>query len=194
MNSRDSLKIKAALAMLHDEGQDTAAVTGLAGTMIGNGTPPRKAYEAAFNRFVASNPSYQAPLQRLGQLVEATDTRTTASYSLALDRYIATGEKRHLDAIMPTVHRDAAEMARRTGDAGFADGLPDTPAQATAPAPAREALAPPPAPARQGWGPMGYQAARDGSPKPNGPYEGPRGAQGMDSGTVGPGVGRGPAG
>jgi hypothetical protein len=57
---------------------------------------------------------------------------------------------------MATVTRDAAVMAARTGDAGFADGmgLADTSPAPVADAPVQEAP-----PARPGWGPMGFRAA-----------------------------------
>lgn len=167
MNSRDKIKVQAALVLLRDNGHDPGEVTELAQTIINNGTPAEKAYERAFSAFIARVPSFQAPLQRLGHLVEASDVRTVSAYSHALKSYIATGNRAHLDAILPTVQQDMSEMARRTGDAGFADGLPDEAPQPVS-APVRAE------PTRPGWGPMGYSGGdtADAAHKPlhNGPF------------------------
>ena len=150
LSGRDRVKINAALVLLRDWGIDPAKVTGRAAAGINIGTPAKAAYERAFNALVADQPELQAPLMRLGQFVEATDERTLAGYSLALDRFIASGDRRTLDTIMPTVKADLAELAARTGDAGFAEGLETIP---DAPQPSAPQEAPT---AATGWGPTGY--------------------------------------
>lgn len=89
----------------------------------------------------------------MGQLVDASDIRTVASYNVALTRYNETGDAAALQPIIATVARDMVQMATDTGDAGFADFL-------TIPAPAP--IAPDVStdsgstPDRPGWGPQGY--------------------------------------
>jgi hypothetical protein len=159
MTSRDRAKTNAALVMLKDAGHDPAEVTGLAQKIINMGTPPRLAYERAFNAFVERVPSFRAPLQRLGQVIEASDNRTVSGYNVALERYIATGDPASVQAVLPTLQQDMATMATLTGDAAFADGLSDT----LTPAPA-EASAPSPTECRPGWGAHGYSPGNsDGS-------------------------------
>ena len=174
-SGRDRLKVKAGLAELHALGHDTGEVTRLAKTLMGMGTPERNAYARAFDGFVARVPAMHAPLQRIGQLVDTYDSRSLARYDLALTNYITTGDQVHLDAIAPAVAHDMANMARQTGDAGFADALPErslagdrsgpgwqsgrgfSPADARA----RPDAPPPPGEATQrpGWGPLGYSPA-----------------------------------
>jgi hypothetical protein len=108
------------------------------------------AYDRAFNKFVERVPSFRAPLQRIGQLIENTDHQTLARYNVEMAQFIETGDRAHLDAIMPTVERDLAQMAEITGDAGFAEGLTD-PTQTTAPD------APSGPPASPGHGQTGYR-------------------------------------
>ena len=153
LSKRDSVKVKAALAELHHLGHNTAEVTDIAASLIRSGTPARKAYDTAFNKFVARVPSAHAPIQRIGQLIEATDTRTIASYNVALDNYIRTGDREALRPVVATVSRDLRTMAQRTGDAGFAEGLPDLP-QGAKPegTPSQEST-----PDRPGWGAVGYR-------------------------------------
>ena len=158
---RDRAKVAAAPVLIRDAGHDVSEITRLAETGITMGTPARHAYERAFNQFVAAAPAFHAPLQRLGQLIEASDTRTVSSYNVALSRYTETGDETALRSIVPALMSDMAEMARRTGDAGFADGLGNALPDA-APQPHRPATAPSEAidgtdtAARPGWGPMGY--------------------------------------
>lgn len=161
LSTRDRVKVMAGLTLMHDAGMDTGEVTRVAETLINSGTPASKAYSTAFGKLFAAAPQMAAPILRLEQLVDATDNRTIASYSLGLSRYIETGERGHLDAILPTIQQDMADMAVRTGDAGFVDGLgslPAAPSEKPAQAPA-EALGASPVPSRPGWGPMGYSAA-----------------------------------
>lgn len=122
----DKLKVKAGLAELHGAGHDTGEVTRLAEAHMRNGTPERMAYERAFNGFVARVPAMQAPLQRIGQLIDSYGPRSLARYDVALTNYIATGDRAHIEAIAPAVAHDMANMARTTGDAGFADALPES--------------------------------------------------------------------
>jgi hypothetical protein len=137
--------------MLKDAGHDPAEVTGLAQKIINMGTPPRLAYERAFDAFVERVPSFHAPLQRLGQVIEASDNRTVSGYNVALERYMATGDPASVQAVLPTLQKDMATMATLTGDPGFADGLSDT----LAPAPP-ETPTPSPTAGRPGWGALGY--------------------------------------
>lgn len=159
LSRRDRAKVTAALVLLHDAGVDTAEVTRTAEILVNSGTPTRKAYDTAFTKFVQRSPSFRAPLQRLGQLIEASDDRTVASYNVALERYIATGDSSHLETVMPTVQKDMAAMAELTGDAGFAEGLGEV---AAAPSTTPTPQAPPEAigaasqASRPGHGPTGY--------------------------------------
>ena len=85
--------------------------------------------------------------------MDNTDDRTVASYGLALDRYIAGGDRAMLDSLTPTAQADLAELAERTGDAGFADGLDHVPVTASHNAPVAQA--------GTGWGPTGYAPSQD---------------------------------
>ena len=160
LTGRDRAKVSAALLEMHHAGHDTKQVTDLAQTLIGMGTPPRKAYDRAFAGFTEKVPSFVAPLQRIGQLIDATDNQTVARYGFAMQNYIATGDRAHIDAIAPVLRQDMVELAQRTGDAGLPENLPDAPA------------ADPGAP-RPGHGPTGYsiQAAKAqfGALPPTGP-------------------------
>jgi hypothetical protein len=153
LNSRDRAKVNAALVALHDAGHDTGEVTRVAEAIINTGVPSRQAYERAFNKFVERVPSFRAPLQRLGQLIDASDHATVARYNVALSRYIETGDPAAVQAVLPTLQQDMATMAVQTGDAGFAEGLGELPAPAPAPAGDSEAS---PNQARPGWGALGY--------------------------------------
>lgn len=160
LNSRDRAKVNAALVLIRDQGHDVSEVTRVAEALINSGTPPRKAYERGFNKFVERVPTFHAPLQRLGQLIEASDHQTLAKYNVALSRYIETGEASHLQAVMPTVQQDMATMAQQTGDAGIADGLGDTPARAPATAPPAESLEESRTQSRPGHTPEGYRVPK----------------------------------
>lgn len=175
---REQLKVKAALAEMHSAGHDTAEVTDLAARLIGMGTPERQAYDRAFSGFVARVPAFQAALQRVGQLVDASDNPTVARYNVALSNFISTGDRSHIDAITPVLQQDLAELASRTGDAGLVENITDTPAtELGAPRPghgptgysvkatkAQFGALPPTGPAqREGWGHTGYSP---GSAKP----------------------------
>ncbi len=181
LSSRDRAKVNAALLEMHHAGYDTGQVTNLAATIMDMGTPPRLAYERAFNKFVERVPAFQAPLQRIGQFVEAADRPTLARYDLAMSNYISTGDRAHIEAIAPAVAHDMAALAQTTGDARFADALPENDQQPAdgrgwsvsgySPAVAASRPdAPIPttgAPAMPGFGPTGYKpsAARaDQSP------------------------------
>ncbi|GAB5350371.1 hypothetical protein [Qipengyuania sp. 483] len=160
LSRRDRAKVQAALVQLHDLNIDTGEVTGVAERLIGMGTPARKAYDTAFTKFTASHPHLHAPLQRLGQLIDATDDRTIASYNVALDSYISTGDPTALQSLMPTVAEDMRAMAVRTGDASFADGHP--PAEPNVSEPTSAARVPDrPGHGPTGFKPQGTQAARD---------------------------------
>jgi len=160
LSKRDQAKVRAALVMIQDAGQDVGEVTRTAQAIINTGTPARQAWERTMNNFVERVPSFRAPLQRLGQLVDATDDRTIASYNVALSRYIDTGDRSSLQTLLPTVQQDMATMAQVTGDAGFADGLSDPAAAPATPAVSNAAQSiPTDAPARAGWGPEGYRAS-----------------------------------
>ena len=79
LTKRDQAKVRAALVMVQDAEQDVGEVTRVAQAIINTGTPARQAYEGLFNKFGERVPSLRAPLQRLGQLVEATDDRRIAA-------------------------------------------------------------------------------------------------------------------
>ena len=163
LSSRDRAKVNGALCMIRDAGHNADAITGVALSIINTGTPIKLAYQRALDKFVEQIPAFRAPLQRLGQLVDASDIPTVASYNVALSRYIETGDASDMQPIMATVTRDAAVMAARTGDAGFADGMG---LSAPAPAPVADAPVQEAPPARPGWGPMGFRAADVQAPAP----------------------------
>lgn len=149
--------------MIRDAGHNADAITGVALSIINNGTPIKLAYDRAFDKFVEQVPGFRAPLQRLGQLVDASDIPTVASYNVALSRYIETGDAADMQPVMATITRDAGQMAARTGDAGFADGLglADQSPAPLADTPVAEA-----APARPGWGPQGFRPQDVQAPAP----------------------------
>lgn len=161
LSIRDSVKVKAALAELRHLGHDPAEVSDLAGRMVRMGTPVRQAYDTAFNKFVARVPSAHAPIQRIGQLIEATDTRTIARYNVALDNYITSGDPEALRSVAPTIKADMQAMAVRTGDAGFADGLTNA-AQIAAPQPEQGTAPPRPGHGPEGFRPQEARAAQSG--------------------------------
>ncbi|WP_295634825.1 hypothetical protein [Novosphingobium sp.] len=155
LSARDRAKVNGALCMIRDAGHNADAITGVASDIMSTGTPIKLAYQRALDKFVEQVPAFRAPLQRLGQLVDASDIPTLAGYNVALSRYIETGDAVDLQPIMATVTRDAGEMAARTGDAGFADGLG---LADTSPAPVAVDTVPDVVPARPGWGPTGFRA------------------------------------
>ncbi|WP_370178218.1 hypothetical protein [Alteriqipengyuania sp.] len=121
LSRRDSAKVNAGLLEVHHAGIDTAEVTEIARAMMNNGTPPRQAYEAAFDKFATHRPEFRAPLMRIGQLIDATDLPTLARYNVAMSRYIETGDYAEIEAVAPIVQQDLTTMAAETGDAGFAE-------------------------------------------------------------------------
>lgn len=168
LSLRDRVKVHAGLVLLRDAGADIGAVTRMAEAGMNNGTPARLAYEAAFNAFVAGNSTFHGPLMRLGQVVEATDDRTVAGYGVALDRYVATGDHAMLQSVMPSLQADMGELAARTGDAGFADGLGNaatmtaqTEHGSPAPSPQPSAGSSTQGRSGPGWGPTGYVPSQD---------------------------------
>lgn len=153
LGTRERVKINAGLLAIHSEGYDPEAVTRVAEAMMNNGTPALAAYAHAFRQFSQSVPALAPGLQRIGQLVDATDDRTIAGYDLALTRYIDSGDPAALEPIAATVESDLQAMAERTGDAGFAEPvtiLPSAPTPDPAPAPAEARSGP-------GWTPEGYR-------------------------------------
>ena len=127
------------------------------------GTPAKDAYRRAFDTFAANRPAFQAPLMRLGQLVDAADDRTLAHYGVALSRYAETGDRTAIDEVMPALQAGMAALASSTGDAGYAEGLGNlSPPASLAPAalPAQGEGLHSDAP-RPGWGPEGYSPSRD---------------------------------
>lgn len=160
--SRDRAKVNAGLLLIHDEGLDPDEVTRLAQASMNTGTPPLQAYERAFEGFMTSRPQFRPALMRIGQLMDASDDRTIAGYNVALERYAETGDNAALEPITATVQQDLAELATRTGDAGFVDGwgiVADSAAPAPAPTPPAGAETLTTGGERPGWGPMGYSAA-----------------------------------
>jgi hypothetical protein len=121
LSRRDSAKVNAGLLEIHHAGIDTAEVTDVARALMNTGTPPRQAYETAFGKFTAKRPEFQASLMRIGQLIEATDLPTLAHYTVAMARYIETGDYAEMEALAPTVQQDLSALAERTGDGGFAE-------------------------------------------------------------------------
>jgi hypothetical protein len=154
LSAQDRVMINGGLALIHDARYNPNDVTSVAQMLINMGTPPRKAYDSAFKKFVEQVPSFHSKLQRLGAMVDASDIRTVAAYNVALTRYNETGDSAALQPIMATVARDIAQMAVHTGDAGFADFLT---IPAPAPASPDASTANEEAPARAGWGPQGYR-------------------------------------
>ena len=155
--SRDRAKVNAGLLLLHDEGHNPDEVTRVAQASMNIGTPPLKAYERAFEVFMQSRPEFRAPLMRIGQLMDASDDRTIAGYNVALVQYVETGDNAALEPIIPTLRQDLAELATRTGDAGFLDGWGAVTAAPTpSPAPAPDTLTT--GGNRPGWGLTGYSA------------------------------------
>jgi len=150
LSSRDRAKVQAALVAIHSANRDTGAVTRMAEAIIKTGSPAKIAYARAFDDFAQRNPDLAAGLHRIGQLIDATDDRTVANYNVHFSRYIETGDGTALSAVLPTIQQDLIEMAARTGDAGFAEGV-EAPTGAGA-SPASEAPSGGP-----GWGPEGYR-------------------------------------
>ena len=160
LTSRDRAKVNAGLLLLHDEGHNPDEVTRVAQASMNIGTPPLKAYKRAFEVFMQGQPQFRAPLMRIGQLMDASDDRTIAGYNVALAQYVETGDDAAFDPVMTTLQQDLAQLATRTGDAGFLDGwgaMAANPAPSPVPTPGVETV---PAHAdRPGWGPTGYSAA-----------------------------------
>lgn len=157
----EQVQIKGALVMLKDAGHNPDTVTRMARTALRTGTPHKQAYQRAFAQFFSNAPDMRAPLMRMGQLVEASDIATLSLYNLALDNFIASGKPEHLDGIMPTIMQDAVEMAARTGDAGFVDGIVEVASPAAAQPSPGEASEPSAPPQRVGWGPEGFSPSGD---------------------------------
>lgn len=168
LSRRDTAKVNAALLLIHDGGHDANEVSTLAARYSANGTPVRQSWQNAFNRFVERVPSFHAPLQRVGQFMDAVDDRKVAAYGLALSRYIETGDASTLEPIMPSLAQDLTDMSALTGDPVFAEGLEDyippeaTPEQAqTATASVRSDVSS--TFDRPGRGPTGYTPSLDTS-------------------------------
>lgn len=124
LTQRQRVTFNAAMCLIHDRGHDVAAVELDIQARLGNGTPPRKAYEGALNSFAARTPSMLAPLQRTAKLIEVSDDRTVAQYSVALSRYIETGDQSGMDALAPMIAQDMATLAARNGEI-----MPDIPTE-----------------------------------------------------------------
>lgn len=139
LTQRQRTMFNAAMCIIHDSGHDVAAVERDIQSRLGNGTPPRKAYEGALNSFAARTPSMLAPLQRTTKLVEASDDRTVAQYSVALSRYIETGDQSGMDALAPMIAQDMATLAACNGDT-----VPDMPEELDAMIAERDATVSPP--------------------------------------------------
>lgn len=139
LTTRQRATFNAAMCLIHDNGHDVAAVERDIQARLGNGTPPRKAYEGALNSFVARTPSMLATLQRTTKLIEASDDRTIAQYNVALSRYIETGDESGMTALAPMIAEDMTALAVRNGDI-----VPDFPAELDAIIAADTAPAAPP--------------------------------------------------
>lgn len=148
LSKREKATAAASLLELRAQGIDAAEVERAAETMIRIGTPEPQAWGKAFGKVLEVHPSLRAPLMRIEALIDRVDTPTLARYSLALEKAYTTGNMAALQALALTITQDMAQMARETGDAGYADGLPDVTQEAT---PATAAPQAAPAPARPGW-------------------------------------------
>jgi hypothetical protein len=166
LSRRDRAKINAALVAINGEGYNPREVIGMAQAIMDTGSPPRVAYERAFNKFTQRNPGLASGLQRIGQFIDATDDRTLAGYNVALSRYIEHDVAAPMMAMLPAMQRDLMEMAARTGDAGFTEGLEAMPAPEPAPTPAA-------APSGPGWGAEGYRPSEAGTASPAAPAAAP---------------------
>jgi len=155
LSKRERATTAAALLELRTLGVDPGEVTNTAATLIRMGTPDGKAYQRAFGKLLEARPSLRAPLQRIETLIERSDLPTVARYNTALTNYMATGDEGHLRSIAATVSTDMAQLAQETGDAGFADSLPDkAPEPDAAPAVGK--------PVRPGWNPSGFRPGEAG--------------------------------
>jgi len=124
LTRKQTATFNAALALIHSNGHDVHAVTRDVQARIGNGTPPKLAYERALNAFVDRQPDMLAPLQRTTKLIEASDDRTVAKYNVALSRYIETGDEGVMAGLATMIAQDVAQLAARTGETA-----PDMPAE-----------------------------------------------------------------
>lgn len=170
LTTKQRAKANAALCLIHSQGGDPSAVTRLAAQYRSIGNDDRTAMELALSSYADGNPGLLPAMQRVTELIEASDDRTTAAYDQALSAFIQTGDDSALVAMAPTIQADALALAVRSGEltaeeaqeegaAGFALGFDfggDGPAGEGGPAPAGAALGGPAA-----GGPPGSQG---GSP------------------------------
>ncbi|AJA08482.1 hypothetical protein SKP52_07815 [Sphingopyxis fribergensis] len=117
LTRKDGAKVAAGLLEIRGRGHDASAVQREAAMRMRNGTPAKIAFAAAFDNFVATTPSMGASIRQVGRLIEASSLGTVARYNVALRQYLETGDDSALAAMVPTMVKDATDLARRTGEA-----------------------------------------------------------------------------
>ncbi|UAJ09249.1 hypothetical protein [Polymorphobacter megasporae] len=147
LTTRQTVKINAALAIIHKTGGDVASVTTRAASYLAKSGDARRSYELALNDFASANPDTGNAIARVTQLIAASDDGTVQQYGAALDAYNASGDEAGLNALAPTLEADMASLDTMT-DAGEAPpSAPDGPAPIRQQFPAAAAQnAPQPAP------------------------------------------------
>lgn len=128
MTPRQSIKVKAALAVIHASGGNAQSVNATAKAHMAKGQATAKAYELALNAYAATAPEIGGLIGRVTRLVHASDDASLAQYDAALTHYDNTGDEAGLNALAPMVDADMATLDAR-------EASPE-PEAAPAPAPA----------------------------------------------------------
>lgn len=116
LTSKQRVKVNAALTIIHGHGYDPATVSKEARELMAIGHPARSAYEQALNTFAQRLPGIGGAINKVAQLIEASDGDTVARYDDALTLYIQTGDNSGIAALETMIVADATALAIRTGE------------------------------------------------------------------------------
>lgn len=120
LTTKQRAKINAALSIADAYG-DARAIQHAASELMSKGYTPTRAYDAAFDGFLAVHRGAAVPITKITKLIEASDSNTVARYDAALKAYIASGDEGHVGALLPMMRRDMISLAIKTGEVSQED-------------------------------------------------------------------------
>lgn len=116
LTKRQGVQINALLSLIYGHGYDAQTVVNWARDLQKQGYPMAKSYERAFNEFIGGQPELGKGMQRISELMKASDDASIAKYEAALNTYIQTGDGSAIDALGPMIARDSVALAQRNGE------------------------------------------------------------------------------
>jgi hypothetical protein len=116
LSTKQRAKVNAALAILHGQGHDVAALQRQVQAHTAKGHSALQAYEAVIGGFLKANPDSAPAITRITALIGASDSNTVAQYDTALSTYIRTGDVSVIDALEPMIRADSAALAVKNGE------------------------------------------------------------------------------